>query len=142
VAQLSSLGRMTTPQQFLESFFREKIAVYIDANARLAPVYAEYFGEPLLEHVHDFLLLDRVHEVFDDVKESTGSAIVITSIKSERWPSAALRARYHLAAVDGAWKIVRIDRECHYCRVAGQSGQMPCQHCGGEGWIDRRKDAV
>jgi hypothetical protein len=51
---------MTTPQQFLESFFQEKVAIYNDANVRLLPVYAKYFGEPLSKRSRDFLLLDRM----------------------------------------------------------------------------------
>jgi len=133
---------MSTPQQFLESFFREKLAIYADANVRLVPVFARYFGEPLSEHARDFLLLDRMREVIDDVGESAGSALVITSIQSERLAGAAIRARYHLAAVSGDWKITRIDRECLHCRITGQSAQMPCQHCGGEGWYDGRKNAA
>ena len=133
---------MITAQQFLESFFQEKVAIYTDANLRLEPIYAKYFGEPLAERARDFLLMDRVREVFDDVKEFADSAIIITSIKSKRLASAAIRTRYHLATVNREWKITRIDRECFYCHVTGQSERMPCQHCGGEGWIDRRKDAA
>ena len=129
---------MSAPQQFLESFFREKLAIYADANIRLTPVYAKYFGEPLSQRAHDFLLLDRMREVIDDVKESADSAVIITSIKSERLAGASIRTRYHLAALGADWKITRIDRECLYCRGTGQSGQTPCQHCGGEGWTDRR----
>jgi hypothetical protein len=131
---------MTTPQQFLESFFEEKIAIYTDANVRLAPVLERYFGKPLSERIRDFLLLDRVNEVFDEVKESADSAIIITSIKSERRPGASLRKRYHLATVNGEWKIMRIDSlMCVYCGGTGQSEQGPCQHCGGEGWADTSK---
>lgn len=131
---------MSTPQQFLESFLREKIAIYTDANVRLAPVLAKYFGEPLSERLHDFLLLDRMNEAFDEVKESADSAIIITSIKSDRWPGASLRKRYHLKTVGEEWKITRIDSiECVFCRGTGQSGQAPCQHCGGEGWVASSK---
>jgi hypothetical protein len=129
---------MTTPQQFLESFLQEKVAIYTDANVRLSPVYAKYFGEPLSKHIHDFLLLGRVRTVFDDVEESAGTAVVIAS---ERLASAAIRTRYHLVAVGGDWKIVRIDRECLYCHGTGQSGSGACQKCGGEGWCDPRKEA-
>jgi hypothetical protein len=128
------------PQQFLESFFQEKIAIYIDANVRLAPVLAKYFGEPLSDRLHDFLLLDRMKEVFEVVKESADSAIIITTVKSDRWAGAGLRKRYHLAAVGGEWKITRIDSlVCVYCGGTGQSEQAPCQHCGGEGWVDTSK---
>jgi len=134
---------MSTPQQFLESFFREKVTIYNDANVQLLPVYAKYFGEPLSKHSSDFLLLDRMREVIDDVKEFASSAVIITSIQSERLASATtVRTRYHLAAIGGDWKITRIDRECLYCRGTGQSGQMACQRCDGEGWYDTRKEAV
>jgi len=133
---------MTTPQQFLESLFREKVAVYAEANVRLEPIYAKYFGEPLAKHTRDFLLQEKVVEFIDDVKESSGSAVVITSIRSQRWASAVIRARYHLVTLGGDWKIIRIDRECLYCRGTGKSGSEACQKCGGEGWIDRRKDAA
>lgn len=129
---------MSAPQQFLESFFREKLAIYADANIRLTPVYAKYFGEPLSQRAHDFLLLDRIREVIDDVKESADSAVIITSIKSERLAGTGIRTRYHLAGLGAGWKITRIDRECLCCRGTGQSGQTPCQHCGGEGWTDTR----
>jgi len=142
VAQLFSLGCMSNPQQFLESFFREKLAIYADANVRLVPVFARYFGEPLSERARDFLLLDRMREVIDDVAESAGSALVITSIQSERLVGTSIRARYHLAATGENWKITRVDRECIHCRGTGQSGQVPCQHCGGEGWYDGRKNAA
>jgi hypothetical protein len=130
---------MTTPQQFLESFFREKVAVNSEANVHLAPVYAKYFGEPLSKHIRHFLLFDSVSTVFDDVKESAGSAIIITS---ELWVSCAFRRRYHLAVVGEDWKITRIDGECLFCRGTGQSGQLACQHCDGEGWYDTRKNAA
>ena len=74
---------MTTPQQFLESFFREKVTIYNDANARLLPVYAKYFGEMLLKHSGDFLLLNRMREVIDDVKEWQAYTAMRTSIKSD-----------------------------------------------------------
>ena len=139
---LGPLGRMSTPQKFLESFFREKLAIYADANIRLMPIYAQYFGEPLSERAGDFLLLNRLREVIDDVQESAGSTVIITSIKSQRLESAALRMRYHLAAVGEEWKITRIDRECIWCRGTDHSRQMACEHCGGEGWIDGRRDAA
>jgi hypothetical protein len=132
---------MSTPQQFLESFFRERLEIYADANVRLKPVYAKYFGEPLSERAGDLLLLNKMSEVIDDVKESANSAAIITSIKSERLAGVAIRARYHLAAAGEDWKITRIDRECFSCRGTGKSGQLPCQHCGGDGWIDRAIDA-
>ena len=133
---------MSTPQQFLESFLHEKLAIYADANVRLAPMFARYFGEPLLDRAGDFLLLARMREVIDDVAESAGSALVVTSIQSERFAGASIRARYHLAATGETWKITRIDRQCVYCRGTGQSGQAPCQQCGGEGWNDRGEKAA
>jgi hypothetical protein len=134
---------MTTAQQFIESFFREKVTIYNDANVRLLPVYAKYFGEPLSKRSGDFLLLNRMREVIDDVKESASSAVIITSIQSERLASATtIRTRYHLAAIGADWKITRIDRECLYCLIIGRSGQMPCQDCDGAGWIDERKEAA
>jgi hypothetical protein len=133
---------MTAPQQFLESLFREKVPVYAEANVRLEPVYAKYFGEPLSKRTRDFLLQESVVEFIDEVKESAGSAIVITSIRSERWPTVVIRTRYHLVVVGGDWKITRIDRECLYCRGTGKSGGEVCQICGGEGWIDHRKNAA
>jgi hypothetical protein len=129
---------MSTPQQFLESFFLEKLAVYNDANVRLLPVYAKYFGEALSKHSSDFLLLHSMREVIDDVKGSLSSAVIITSIQSERFASdTTFRTRYHLATIGGDWKITHIDRMCVWCQVTGQSEQAPCQHCGGEGWIER-----
>ena len=122
---------MTKPQQFLESFLREKASVYADANVRLSPVYAKYFGEPLSQRTRDFLLPDKVEDVIEEVKQSADSAIAITR---RHLRTADIRTRYQLASVGETWKIVRIDRECFLCRGTGQSGSSRCPKCDGEGW--------
>lgn len=130
---------MTTPQQFLESFLKEKVGVYAQANARLLPVYTKYFGEPIAKDVRDFLLLDRVDAFFEEIKQSPGSAVVITR---QEFRSGSIRTRYHLAAVDDSWKIVRIDRECFLCRGSGRLEGMICRKCTGEGWCDPRQNGA
>ena len=122
---------MNTPQQFIEAFLQEKTTIYGDANARLGPVYREYFGEPLLQRVDNYLLRDR--QAVEEVKRSSASATVITRAHFE---TANLRARYHLSAVGESWKIVRIDRECFICRGTGRFGSTACKKCAGEGWYD------
>jgi hypothetical protein len=139
VAELGSLDRMTTPQQFLESFLREKAAAYTDTRARLTPVYAKYFGEPLLHHAHQFMPVDTVRAVVEDVRQSGGTASAVTR---ERVRSADLRNRYRLAADGESWRIVGIDRECLFCRGTGRSDGSRCQKCGGEGWYEPDRDAV
>ncbi|SRR5437763_5888624 len=131
---------MSTPQQFLESFLQEKAAAYAEANTRLVPVHTKYFGEPLLKHARDFLMRDRVRVVFEDVKQSTGSAVAITREPLVR--DAIERKRYHLSAVGESWKIIRIDRECFLCHGTGRLERMVCKKCDGEGWYDPRKDAA
>lgn len=127
---------MNTPQQFIEAFLQAKATVYCDANARLGPVYREYFGEPLLQRSDYFLLRDR--QVVDEVKQSLASATVITRA---HFKTADIRARYHLSAVGDSWKIVRIDRECFICRGTGRSGSTACKKCAGEGWYDTKEKA-
>ena len=127
---------MNTPQQFIEAFLQEKAAIYRDANARLEPVYRQYFGEPLLQGSGRFLLRQR--QVVDEVKQSSGSATVITRA---HFKTADFRARYHLSAAGDSWKIVRIDRECFICRGTGRSGNTACATCAGEGWYDTRENA-
>ena len=139
VAELGSLDRMSTPQQFLESFLREKAAAYTDARARLTPVYAKYFGEPLLRHAQQFMPADTVRAVVEDVRQSDGTASAVTR---ERVRSADLRTRYRLAAAGESWRIIGIDRECFFCRGTGQSDDSRCQKCGGEGWYEPERDAV
>ncbi len=124
-----------TAQEALQSFLREKAAAFAEANAHLAPVHKKYFGQPLLGRANDFLLRDKVQEAFDEVRESGGSAIIITR---EHFKTADLRTRYHLAAVGDVWKIVRIDRECLCCQLKGQLRDARCPVCGGEGWYDPR----
>ena len=131
---------MITPQQFLESFWEEKAAAYAEANVRLEPIHTKYFGEPLLKHARDFLMRDKVRTIVEDMKQSAGSVVVITREPMVR--DVFMRNRYHLSAVGDSWKITRIDRECLYCRGAGRLGEISCQHCGGEGWQDPRKDSV
>jgi hypothetical protein len=131
------LGRMTTPEQFLESFLQERAAAYAEANVRLLPVHAKYFGEPLSKHSGDFLMRDRVQTVFEDVKQSVESAIVITREPMKR--NAVERKRYHLSAVGEGWKIIRIDWQCFLCGGTGRSGDDACQTCDGDGWYDPRK---
>jgi len=131
VAELTSLDRMTTPQQFLESFLREKAAAYTETRAHLTAVYTKYFGEPLLRHAQHFMPADTVRAVVEDVRQSDGTASAVTR---ERLRSVDLRTRYRLAAVGESWRIIGIDRECFFCRGTGQSGGSRCQNCGGEGW--------
>jgi hypothetical protein len=135
----SDVDRMSTPQQFLESFWQEKVEAYADANVRLEAVHTKYFGEPLLKHARDFLMRDKVRTVFE-VQQKAGSAVVITREPLVR--DAAMRNRYHLSAVGESWKITRIDRECLHCGGTGRAGRMTCERCDGEGWYDPRKDAA
>lgn len=132
---------MTTPQQFLESFWHEKVAAHAETNVRLELVHKKYFGDPLLKHATDFMVRStgRAAE-FEDVSESAGSAIVV--VREPLGAEATYRKRYHLAAFRGDWKITRIDRECIHCGGTGRSGRTACTECGGEGWYDPRKDAA
>jgi hypothetical protein len=126
---------MTTPQQFIEAFLREKATIYGDANTWLEPVYREYFGEPLLQRTDDFLLRDG--QVVDEVKQSATSATIITRA---HFKTADILKRYHLSAFGDSWKIVRMDRQCFMCRGTGRSGSAPCERCAGEGWYDTGKN--
>lgn len=134
----SIVSRMSTPQQFLQSFLQTKAAVYAEANVRLVPLYTKYFGDRLSNYARDFLLRDKVEAAFEEVKQSGDSAIIITR---EHFASDDIRTRYHLAAVGESWKIIRIDRECFLCHGTGRSQTMICRKCEGEGWYDSRKNA-
>jgi hypothetical protein len=136
----SLLGGMTTPQQFLESFFKEKAAAYAGANVLLRPVHAKYFVEPLSNHAADFQMPERVREVVEDVKQSVDSAIVITRLSTES--DVVFRQRYHLSKVGDSWKIVRLNWQCLLCHGTGRLGTMVCQKCDGEGWYGHRKNAA
>jgi hypothetical protein len=129
---------MATPQQFLESFFREKAAVYAEANIRLSPMYATYFGEPLSKHARDFMLIDPAEVTFDNIEQSVALATVIAR---QHVKSRYIRTRYRLAAAGESWKIVGIDHECFLCRGTGRSGDSRCRECGGEGWYERKRNA-
>jgi hypothetical protein len=59
VTDLERFGNMTTPQQFLRSFLREKAAAYAGVNELLEDVHAKYFGEPLSKHSSAFLMHDK-----------------------------------------------------------------------------------
>jgi hypothetical protein len=129
---------MDTPQQCLQLFLKERSAAYTLANARLEPIYARYFGEPLLGNTSDLFLRDKVEYVFEEVNQSEKSAVIVTR---EHFELRDLRMRYHLAAHNEGWRIVRIDWECFLCSGTGRarSGTV-CQKCGGEGWRDPRKE--
>ena len=131
---------MTLPQHFIEAFLKEKAAAYTEANARLAPLFREYFGEPLSKQAGDFLMRDVSKVVFDEVNESDDSAVAIT--RDPNLKGAIARARYHLSATGGTWKIVRIDHECLLCQGTGRLGTDVCPKCNGEGWDDFRKNKV
>jgi hypothetical protein len=130
---------MTTPQQFLESFLREKAAAYTETRARLTPVYAKYFGEPLSQRVDYFMPTDTVRAVVEDVRQSDGVASAVTREHLQR---ADIRTRYRLAAAGESWKIIGVDRECFFCRGTGQFDGSRCQKCGGEGWYEPDWNAV
>ena len=125
---------MTTPQKVIEEFIQEKTSIYSDANLRLGPVYATYFGEPLSDRADNFLLRDR--QVVDDVKQSGTSATVTTRT---HFKQRDFRQRYHLSLSGETWKITRIDRECFLCRGTGQSHTSVCKRCAGEGWFDTKE---
>ena len=128
---------MTPPKEFVETFLREKSGVYDEANTRLEPLLAKYFGEPLSERAQDFLLRDR--QVVDEVSQSGASATVITRA---HFKTAELRQRYQLTAVGESWKIVQIDRPCFQCRGTGKQGNEVCRMCGGGGWHDRNPTKI
>ena len=128
---------MTPPQEFLEAFLREKAGVYDDANTRLAPILVRYFGEPLSQRIQGFLLRDR--QVVDKVSQSGSSAKVTTRA---HFQTGDLRQQFHLTAVGESWKIIRIDRQCFYCRGSGRQGKEVCCKCGGDGWCDSNQKNV
>ena len=128
-----ALGRMTTPQQFLESFLQEKTAAWAEARPRLITVFTKYFGEPLSQHADRYMTRDAVRAVVEDVRQSNG---VATAVARENFRTADIRTRYRLAAVGESWKIIGIDRECGFCHGTGRAASSPCQHCDGEGWHD------
>jgi hypothetical protein len=130
---------MITPKQFLESFFQEKASVYAAANVHLAPVYARYFGEPLSQRAHDFMLGNKPEPEIEEVKQTVVSA---TAISRQHFRTADIRTRYHLASFGETWKIVRTDRECFWCRGTGGSEEARCQKCDGEGWYDTSNNAA
>ena len=130
---------MTTPQQFLESFLQERAAAFAEARVRLAPVYAKYFGEPLLQHAQQFMPADAVRAIVEDVRQSDGVASAVTR---EHVRSADIRTRYRLAAVGENWRIIGIGHECFICHGTGQSDGSRCQKCDGEGWYELNRDAV
>ena len=128
---------MITPRQFVEAFLHEKAAAYAEANVRLSSMQTKYFGDPLLQHAGRFLLRDPSKAVVEDMKQSNGSAVVIT-----REPApfdAVLRYRYHLSADRDSWKIIRMDWECLVCRGTGRLGESVCPRCNGERWDDRSR---
>jgi hypothetical protein len=130
---------MTTPQQFLELFLREKAASYTETRAHLTKVYVKYFGEPLLQHADFFMPIDTVRAVVEDVRQLDG---VVSAVTREHILRSDIRTRYRLSAVGESWKIIGIDRECFMCRGTGQSNGARCQHCDGEGWHEPKRDAV
>ena len=87
---------MTTPQQFLEAFLREKTVAWAQARPHLITVYAKYFGEPLSQHAERFMPRDAVRAVVEDVRQSDGVASAVTR---EHFKSADIRTRYRLAAL-------------------------------------------
>jgi DnaJ-class molecular chaperone len=125
---------MTSPQQFIESFLRQKAGAYAEANARLAPLFKEHFGDPLSKRTGDFLMRDVSGVVFDEVKESENSAVAIT--RAPNLKDRLARTRYELSAANGSWKIVRIEHECFFCQGTGRSGTNVCHECNGKGWGD------
>src|SRR2546422_11578383 len=121
---------MITAQKFLQSFLKERAAIYAEANMRLAPLYAKCFGEPLSQYADDFLLRDKEDHVFEDMKESGEFATIVTR---EQFKVRALRTRYHLAASGDTWKIARIEMECFLCQRTGRTRDGAiCRQCGGE----------
>jgi hypothetical protein len=139
VAELGSLDRMTTPQQFLEGFLQEKTAAWAEARPRLTTVYTKYFGEPLSKHAERFMPRATLRAVVEDVQQSDG---VASAVAREHWARTDIRTRYRLAASGESWMIIGIDQECFMCRGTGRSGDSGCQKCGGEGWCEPDRDAV
>src|SRR5437660_3155333 len=121
-----ALGRMTTPQQFLEYFLQEKTAAWAEARPRLITVFTKYFGEPLSQHADRYMTRDAVRAVVEDVRQSNG---VATAVARENFRTADIRPRSRLAAVGESWKIIGIDRECGFCHGTGRAASSPCQHC-------------
>lgn len=125
---------MITPQQFLESFLRDKTTAYAMARPHLASVYTEYFGEPLVQHVEQFMPRDTVRAVVEDVRQSGDTASAVTR---ESLGRADIRTRYRLQTAGEAWKIIGIDRACFLCQGVGRIGTSRCEKCNGEGWYER-----
>jgi hypothetical protein len=56
-----SRTEVSTPEDFLRAFLRERDLAYAGVNERLSAVHTKYFGEPLSQHAAEFLLHDRAN---------------------------------------------------------------------------------
>jgi len=130
---------MTTPQQFVESFLKEKAKAWREARPYLKPVFSNYFDNSLLQHAEQFMPRDTVDTVIEDVTQTDGAASVVAC---ERIKALDLRTRYRLEAKGDAWKIIGIDRMCVICRGTGQFRNSKCEVCNGEGFCDCTVDVT
>ena len=125
---------MATPKEFLEGFFRERTAAYAKSRTELAPVYARYFGDPLLKQASRYMPAETVREIIEDVKQSDRVAAAFVRLGEK---DACVRMRYRLAADAESWKIIGIGRMCFLCHGTGEFNGSPCQKCNREGWSER-----
>lgn len=121
---------MQSPQEFIESFIREKKDIGSRSFQVTASFYRKFLTGEYAKALED-CLADREPETVVSVEASETSARVIRvgAVRKHR-----LRHRYPLRVSGSTWQIFGRESECYACGGKGRIGTIDCEACGGAGW--------
>jgi hypothetical protein len=118
---------MQSPQEFIESFLREKADMDQVNSQRSIVLNQKFFAEEYVRSLKEWYA-KLEPEILANVEVSDTSAKVITV---QTCDERQLRSRYLLRLSGSDWQIYGKEWECIICHVTGQKGTSNCHFCGG-----------
>ena len=131
---------MQSPQDFMQSFLREKGDMNQVNYQRSVVLHRKFFSEEYVKSMQDWHAeREKNPEAVVSAEVSGTSAKVITS---EIFAERQLRHRYLLQHSGSDWRIYGKEWECFACHGTGRKGTVDCPICGGVGWKDHRPQSA
>jgi hypothetical protein len=123
---------MQSPEEFIKCYLREHAELLRAHLHQSTPFHEKYYDEAFLKRYREFHTFESANpESLVSVENSGDTATAITS--KILWGTEQ-GSRYHLTLSEERWRIMKVERRCHYCQGSGNLFGKVCDGCNGTGW--------
>jgi hypothetical protein len=125
---------MTTIEQFMTDYFRERTKLYRAELELLAPLRQAYFTPDCRFDSRQGSVERSEAEKIVSTSQEGEEILVIATSRHGRDDKLARTLRYHLHQNGESWRIHQVELECPSCHGTGMALSEHCRFCGGKGW--------